>query len=244
MLNLTQLQLPEQKPTLVATNNLNKRLGKRIEQFLINDFVQLPDAKIIDHDIQIRKGNQTIGELDTLINYFNQVIHLEISYKFYLYDSSLSTIEIEKWIGPNRNDSLIEKLTKLGDKQLPLLYSKEAKNILDKYPLAAQEILQRVYFKAQLFLPFLNKSADFNQLNENCVNGYYVTQNELHKFKDHLFYIPDKINWLVPVQENVDWQPFEKISINIEQLLKIKKSPLCWIKSNLGDTFKCFIVWW
>ena len=55
----------------------------------------------------------------------NQLIHLEVSYKFYLYDENLGKLESEKWIGPNKRDSLVQKTAKLKSKQLPILFHKE-----------------------------------------------------------------------------------------------------------------------
>jgi hypothetical protein len=53
---------------------------------------------------------------------------MELAYKFYLFDPSISSEPINNWIGPNRNDSLQEKLEKLKTKQFPLLYHKLAKS--------------------------------------------------------------------------------------------------------------------
>jgi len=71
-----------------------------------------------------------VGELDCLILRDKKPIHLEVIYKFYLYDASVGDTEIAHFIGPNRKDSLIEKLTKLQEKQLPIL--KQTLNLADK----------------------------------------------------------------------------------------------------------------
>jgi len=64
----------------------------------------------------------------------NKPIHLEIIYKFYLYDPSIGLTQLDHWIGPNRRDSLVKKLTKLKQKQLPLLY----------HPLITQLLISRL----------------------------------------------------------------------------------------------------
>ncbi len=96
-------------------------------------------------------------------------IHLEIIYKFYLYDSSVGESEIEHWIGPNRRDSLLQKLNKLKDKQLPLLYSKECLTYLETLKLTASEIDQQLYFKAQLFVPLKEYGNKFSLINNECI---------------------------------------------------------------------------
>ena len=44
-----------------------------------------------------------------IVEYLSKILHLELVYKFYLYDKNLGEKEIERWIGPNRSDSLLEK---------------------------------------------------------------------------------------------------------------------------------------
>ncbi|WP_415859547.1 DUF1853 family protein [Aureibaculum sp. 2210JD6-5] len=110
--------------------------------------------KILTENIQVQHDKRTVGELDCILIKDNTPIHLEIIYKFYLYDNSVGSSEIEHWIGPNRNDTLLKKLTKLKEKQLPLLYSEHTKPILDDFNLNPKIINQLVYFKAQLFTPY------------------------------------------------------------------------------------------
>ena len=59
--------------------------------------------------------NITPHNLSEIIEDINakQVIHMELAYKFYLFDPNISSESINNWIGPNRNDSLNEKLEKL-----------------------------------------------------------------------------------------------------------------------------------
>ncbi len=71
------------------------------------------DIEIIGQNIQVIENKITISELDCLILDNHKPVHIEIVYKFYLYDESLTGNEIDKWIGPNRNDSLKHKITKL-----------------------------------------------------------------------------------------------------------------------------------
>ena len=128
------------------------RLGKYIERFVSFQIKQDKNCKIISENIQIQQDKLTLGELDCLLYKNEKPIHLEIIYKFYLYDASVGATEIEHFIGPNRKDSLFEKLDKLQQKQLPLLYSNECKTYLESVNLDVPEVEQQVYFKAQLFV--------------------------------------------------------------------------------------------
>ena len=86
------------------------RLGKLVERFVSFELQQNQDAKILAENIQIQEDKRTLGELDCLILKDSTPIHLEIIYKFYLYDKSVGNSEIEHWIGPNRRDSFIQKV--------------------------------------------------------------------------------------------------------------------------------------
>lgn len=220
------------------------RLGKRVEQFSFFTFQQDKTIQIQAKNIQIQDENRTVGELDCLLSKNNQQIHVEIIYKFYLYDSTVGNHEIEKWIGPNRRDSFYQKLTKLKNKQLPLLYSNFTKSTLNKLNFSTKNCIQNVFFKAQLFVPFKIKNNFFELINNKCIVGFYVSHQELSQFKECKFYIPTKINWLKEVQLNVNWIHFSTFQKQINAYINEQNSPLCWIKYPNGNTQKFFVVWW
>ena len=79
----------------------NIRLGQRVEQFVFEELKQFDDISVLSENIQIQENvNQTIGELDCLILNNSEPIHLEIQFKYYLYDASLGSTEIDCLIGP------------------------------------------------------------------------------------------------------------------------------------------------
>jgi len=244
VLGLHQLQIDDDS-TFLFKRSLHKRLrlGQLAEQFVFNQLEQLQNCRILVENIQIQKEKQTLGELDALIELERKPIHLEIVYKFYLYDETLGVSEIEQWIGPNRNDSLIEKITKLKNKQLPLLYSSECQSILKELDLNNLSFQQNVFFKAQLFVPY-QKSVNFSLLNKNCVSGFYINTEQLNDFSTCEFYIPSKLNWFLDVDHAVDWLNLESFKIEADIFLKQSKSPLIWIKKSNGSLLKCFLVWW
>ena len=219
------------------------RLGQLAEQFLFNQLEHLQDCEILLENIQIQKDKQTLGELDALIELDGKSIHLEIVYKFYLYDEILGASEMEQWIGPNRNDSLIEKLTKLKDKQLPLFYSSECKSTLEQFNLDIKNFQQHIIFKAQLFIPY-QKTVTCNQLNINCIKGFYINKSQLEEFNTCEFYIPPKIDWFLDVNDSVLWLDMELFKAEAEVFLEQSKSPLIWIKNPKGSLLKSFLVWW
>jgi hypothetical protein len=239
---LQQIQFPAINTSIFKGNlTKNPRLGKRVESFVSCYLQQFETIEIIHENIQIQQEKITIGELDCILTQNTVPVHVEIIFKYYLYDASVGTTEIEHWIGPNRNDSLEQKIEKLSTKQLPLLFREATKNYLS---IAASKMQQKVFFKAQLFVPFTNQNISFKELNSSCVSGFYIYQHELRKFSDCKFYIPTKINWLLEPQKNVDWISYKTFKEQTEPLLLSKKSPLCWIKQPNREINKLFLVWW
>ncbi|WP_298494178.1 DUF1853 family protein [uncultured Algibacter sp.] len=242
--NLQQFEVISTPNSIEIDINDNLRLGKYVERLVSFELSQQKDITILSENIQIQKGKTTLGELDCLLLRNNKPIHLEIIYKFYLFDETIGNSEIEHFIGPNRKDSLIEKLHKLKEKQLPLLYSEACKPYLEKLELKPKDISQQVYFKAQLFLPFTNQDIKLKTLNTNSIAGFYINQNYLDNFKDCKFYIPNKKDWIIIPHTNVNWinyNAFRKIS---EVYFKEGFSALCWVKFKNGEIKKIFLVWW
>ena len=243
LLGLEQLDtsIVQYKPYKHITN-LNQRLGHRVEQFV---FHELSDAvDIVAQNIQIKDAKRTIGEIDCILTHDDSPIHLEVIYKFYLYDESVGHSELEHWIGPNRNDSLIEKITKLKQKQLPLLYKPETASLLKKLNFNVSDIKQQVYFKAQLFVPHALHGIPLRQINNACIAGVYITYTVLDTLSQYQFYLPQKLDWLTEVHTDVNWQTFEDAKPFISTLILKQKSPLCWLKSPEGDLQKLFVIWW
>jgi hypothetical protein len=242
--NLQQFEVEQKSHVFNAEINANQRLGKYIERFVSYQLRKDTSVEIVSENIQIQKEKITLGELDCIILKDDKPIHLEIIYKFYLYDETVGESEIDHFIGPNRKDSLVDKLNKLKDKQLPLLYSTECLEYLHSINLDVDKIEQQVYFKAQLFVPYVNKNIHLKQLNSDCIVGFYINQNELHQFEDCKFYIPNKKDWLVVPHSNKSWLNFSQFIEKSKPILERQFSPMCWMKNKNGILEKFFLVWW
>ena len=244
LMGLEQLVIPQ-----LTTSHFNNSvkghmpLGKLVERFVIEELRQHSNISILSENIQIQNQKTTIGEIDCLLRQNNISIHLEIIYKFYLYDPDAGSTEIDRWIGPNRNDNLLKKLHKLKDKQLPLLYNPQTKFLLDSLNLNLDDLVQKVLFKAQLFTPF-NKNIQFDLLNKACHTGFYIHGSDIGQFSDSTFYIPNKLDWLIEVKTDVEWMAFDQFSDKIIEFTEEKRAPLCWIKFPDTSIQKFFIVWW
>ncbi|WP_179319903.1 DUF1853 family protein [Winogradskyella helgolandensis] len=223
----------------------NQRLGKLVEEFVFYQLQQNKSVKWISENLQIQKDRKTIGELDGLYILNDTPIHLEVVYKFYLYDTLESYSEpLSYWIGPNRNDSLCYKLDKLKNKQFPLLYNNETSKQLAQYNIDIANVSQQLCFKAQLFLPYYDSKVKFEALNENCVSGFYLSFESISIFKELKFYIPQKLDWLIAPHNDVIWQDYDTIKMKIQRDIEAKRSPLVWLKYNETKLVKCFITFW
>lgn len=244
LFGMEQLQLSGQRTkemTLKIPDRI--RLGNRVELFVFEDLKRIDRIEILTENNQVLDGKITVGELDCILRWNDIPVHLEIVYKFYLYDPETGKDEIGHWIGPNRNDSLLQKLTKLRDKQFPLIDHEQSRELLRQLDIDRDLLQQRVLFKAQLFAPF-NQHVKFKALNKDCLQGFYIKQNDLMQFSDCVFFIPKKEDWLLEIHRGQNWLNYEQFRIRTEVMLHRFKAPLSWIKFPDGRIQKFFVVWW
>lgn len=243
---LKQFQFKNHQFSFPNSSNFKEiRLGKRVEELLSFQFKHSDDIDIISENLQIKNEKITIGELDFLLKNKSKYIHLEVVYKFYLYDPNINSINsLEHWIGPNRKDTLSYKLNKLKEKQLPLLYSNQCKVALESLKMDIEQIEQFVCYKAQLYLPFENNAIDIEPLNKACIKGFYLSYSNIEILKGYQFYIPKKLDWLIIPHNNIDWQSFDEIRHQLSIYINAERSPMVWLKSATGKPSKCFITFW
>lgn len=219
------------------------RLGNYVERLVSYELEQDTSIEVLKENAQIISNKVTLGEIDCLLLQNKQAVHIEIAYKFYLYDPSVGTHFLDHWIGPNRRDSLVLKLHKVRDKQFPLLYTEECTALLSELGLKAENIQQRTYFKAQLYIPF-RQEIQLEELNAECICGFYIDIEQLQEFSNCKFYIPKKLDWLIDPYVDVDWLNFEQTQKRILEFHQKKSAPLCWMKQANGEIIKLFVVWW
>jgi hypothetical protein len=221
------------------------RLGNLVEKFVSFQIQNLFNAEIIAENLQINKEKETIGELDLLFLLEQQPIHLEIIYKFYLFDSNADPNDsLGHWIGPNRKDSLIYKLNKLKNRQLPLLFKPEAISAIKSLGIDVAKIKQLTCFKAQLFVPYKSNAEKLKPLNEQCLTGEYFNYNLIESLKNCQFYIPTKLEWLCKIRSNIKWLDFNTAHDKIKKFINENRSPLIWVKQENNSLQKYFVTWW
>jgi hypothetical protein len=203
---------------------------------------------MIAHNLPIYEDKITKGEIDFLVDDLtsNLVMHIELVYKFYLLDSPDDSMKNDQWIGPNRKDSLVLKVDKTNRHQLPLLKSSLCKKPLEILGLNQENVEQRVWFKAQLFTPYLHEFKWKSDLNKKCNEGFWCRMEDFKKFAsdEDSFCIPEKKNWMVNPELNENWYSKDSTLNEIKKYLDVQRSPMCWMKNKEGQTKKFFIVWW
>lgn len=239
--DLSQLDLP---PSLDFTFPTNVRLGHIAEKIVAKLIKASTNYRVLFENVQLIENKQTIGEIDFILEEVNtaEVIHMELAYKFYLYDPSISSEPISNWIGPNRNDSLIEKLDKLKTKQFPLLHHPCAAAAFDKLDLS--EVSQALCLLVSLFLPYESKEH-LSPHYAKTVKGYYLNFAQFKSLYDQSksYCIPAKKEWGIAPSVNENWTDYTGIVNQIRQRLDEKQAPLVWQKQN-DSYLEFFIVWW
>lgn len=239
--NVSELNL---KTDLEFKLPTNLRLGHLVEKIVSELIKSSTNYNVIYENIQIIEDRKTIGEIDFIIKNerTKQLIHLELAYKFYLFDPSISSEPINNWIGPNRKDSLKEKLEKLKRKQFPLLYHNSTKETLNTIEIDKTE--QALCLLVSLFIPYEYK-ANFNPIFEKAIKGYYLNMETFISLDslDKTYYLPPKKEWGIDPSENDIWTDLSGVKEYINTSIKEKQAPLCWQKHK--NSYKAFfIVWW
>ncbi len=218
-----KLNIPEQLP-----------LGKRIEYFFEYFIGQCEEYKIIKNNVQIIHNKLTLGELDYIIqsNTTPQQYHIELIYKYYLYLEHIEN-EVQRFMGPNFDDSLEKRLIKINNKQLPLLFKDETKVYLEKVD--TENIIQQVCFKGNIFLPYNSSNLLFNDINKSCIQGSYISAEDFlnnSHFKNFSYFFPEKQDWLINIKYCKFWFNYEEILEQLQTMFRQRRAPLLWQKNG------------
>lgn len=219
-------------------------LGQQAEACFEAYLKRSKNFELLIANLQIQGEKQTLGELDYIVRDLTtkKVVHIELACKFYLYDETLGPSEEAKWIGPNRKDSLFDKLEKIKQQQFPLIHAPETQKQLNQLGFEIPTE-QKLCLKAFLFLPAKMETGILSNNFRNCIVGHWVRYGELKDIENALYAIPNKKEWLLPVEALTEWYSFSEIKDLISEQLQNRNSPLIYIKT-LHIIEKFFVVWW
>ncbi|RDK84770.1 DUF1853 family protein [Marinirhabdus gelatinilytica] len=224
-----------------------KMLGKQAE-FLFESWLNHSQRyQEIAKNIQIQGATETLGELDYIVRdtETKQTLHIELACKFYLLDETLGKHTTQQWIGPNRKDTLVDKLTKMETKQFPLLHRRETVQTLEHFSINISNIQQQYCIKAFVFVPKGYAVQNLPRHFQDCVVGHYISESEFKTEKDTSarYTLPQKREWLLPPESLDNWMSFQEAKTVISQSISEKRSPLVYKKIG-GTLERFFVVWW
>ncbi len=238
------LALQSFQPTTIPGN---LRLGHQVEYIFKQLVEYTEDFNVVLYNIPIRQEKNTLGEIDFILKdkISNQLIHVELTYKFYLIDTEILE-PIHSLIGPNRHDTFFLKMEKIKHKQFPLLHSPAGTKALQNHNVDHLKIEHQCCFKAQLFQPYGIEEVNIGSLNKDCLVGYWLRLDDFNQpeFANYQFYLPTKSEWIIEPNDQVAWQSHIEIMIKINLLLLKKIAPMIWLKNTNGEFEKFFVVWW
>ncbi|WP_299317050.1 DUF1853 family protein [uncultured Maribacter sp.] len=223
------------------------RLGHQME-YVCKQLLDASDEyEVLLHNLPIREGKQTIGEIDFILKEAatQQLIHVELTYKFYLIDTAIENT-IHQLVGPNRSDAFYKKLQKIKNNQFSLIHTNIGRSVLLEKEIDTTNIKQQVCFKAQLFKPYKADNLQLDPFNANCIVGYWLRLKDFKetKFSSFQFYIPTKSEWVLEPYINVTWSSHTEILPALQELLDHKSSLMVWVQKNKTTYEKFFVVWW
>lgn len=223
------------------------RLGHQMEYVFKQLLGHCPQYEVLVHNLPIRNGKQTIGEIDFILRDVKtqQLIHVELTNKFYIIDTTIAE-PLHQLIGPNKRDAFFMKMEKIKSKQFTLLHTESGTKALADLDIDASKLVHQTCFKAQLFKPFKTDTLQLDNLNENCIVGYWLRMADLKTdvFKNYQFYIPYKSQWVLEPHENVEWTTHFETLLEINLRILKRNAPLVWMKKSDTEFGKFFVVWW
>lgn len=245
--DIQQFNFPDIKLNSIQLEALpqNLRLGHQVEHIFKQLIEQSDSYDILVYNLPIQQEKRTLGEIDFILqdNVSNKLIHVELTYKFYIIDTDI-TDPIHSLVGPNRRDTFYQKKEKILNTQFPLLQAKESIDALSGLGIDHSIIQHQCCFKAQLFTPYGKNVDSIKVFNRQCFAGYWLKFDdfELLYLQDAQFYIPSKSEWIIQPYDNVSWLPYQKCLREISHRLSHGHAPVVWIKNKQDFFEKIFVV--
>ncbi|PKR80674.1 hypothetical protein CW751_07850 [Brumimicrobium salinarum] len=203
----------------------NKRLGFYAEALLSYFFQTFRPITLLLQNHQIIDNKTTIGEIDFIIAYEHQVIHLECAVKYYLLSDKHRPDLPSNWIGPRKKDHLGLKLEKVLQHQLPLGKSKSVFHKINKNIDVSYLFLKGIFFT--------NNVKTNNKICQK-IPKRYVYQSEAQNLTKPVLGVLERPNWLSATQTtSINEVSFTTIDLNIPlvnpQLLILENSEVIFV---------------
>ena len=178
-------------------------------------------------------------------NNSQRLLHIELTYKFYIIDTHISE-PIHQLIGPNRRDMFFTKMEKIKQRQFQLLHTEEGSRALDEKGIHHEEIEHQCCFKAQLFHPYEESKVHIRPLNSGCIQGFWLKFDAFNSrnFQGFDFYITFKHEWVESPHLDVSWKSHYEILLELNLRMIRENAPMVWMRKSERELEKFFVVWW
>lgn len=175
-------------------------LGSYFETLFSFAIEHLSSLNVLKEHFQITQDGKTLGEVDLLVETpQGELVQFEIAIKFYLERPDLSP---HHWIGPNKNDSLLKKVTRAREHQLCILQTDAGLSAIQdiakgRVPRECLLIFGRLYLE-------LGDEASVTAWMEQTYYGGWIRVSQLSLLTPYFsdFSIIEKPHWLAPQNIN------------------------------------------
>lgn len=180
--SLDDLQRLDETPEMLQQSldsQKDRRLGRYFETLWAFWFEQSQRFEIIEQNLPIRRGSETLGELDFLVldKLSGQYLHWEVAVKFYL--GVGDTSDHANWHGPGKKDRMDLKVEHLRNRQ----------SVISRHP-EAQALIRAlgyridgcgVILKGRLFYPYESYGSKLIPVDANPrhLRSYWITISDL-----------------------------------------------------------------
>ncbi|GAA4028305.1 DUF1853 family protein [Actimicrobium antarcticum] len=171
-----------------------ERLGRYAEKLLA--FYFGCQENLLAHGVQVRAGNETIGEFDYLLRDGDALVHWEFATKLYLLEGSADG---DYFVGPNRADTLLTKMRKILDRQLSLGQHPAA-----QVHLAGPIDRAQALVKGWLFYHGEDQPGPALGLTADHCRGFWCSMADAVQLDASGFVLLPRLSWLAPLQVDAD----------------------------------------
>ena len=230
---LARLQKLEEDPAPLVSylqQFENHRVGRYFEVLTHYWLKHVAGLEVIANNLQLRDGNQTLGEMDFLFRENEQLVHWEVAVKYYL--QRAPGCEEHEFIGPNTADNLASKMDRLFEKQLPRSTEQNLVRSLGALD-GVGSIKRQAFIKGWLFYRGFPETPGgrSSSLNPDHLKGFWIHHGEdplPPQSQDALWSLLEKPCWLAPkLSANADELiTRDQLELLLESHFNTKESPL------------------
>ena len=165
----------------------SSRLGYYFEDLVAYWLNHIISDGYFGSHVKVSANKRDLGEFDFLFSRSQKYYHWETAVKFYLYTRDQSGVTT--WYGPNANDTLHKKLSRMMAHQVRLSELTEAQPVLSEIGIEASDINPRAFLKGYLFYPFGMDNYQKNYKVADCtispahLKGWWLPINDLDPSK-------------------------------------------------------------